>query len=79
MLRKRPGKTIKFTTLNFSHDDSVEYNGLFRNTSRRWINYPLGVMNEFINIGVELSGMELLYYGDVPNGAGLSSSASIDY
>jgi galactokinase len=36
------------------------------------------VINEFIKKGVKLSGLEFLYYGDVPNGAGLSSSASIE-
>lgn len=35
-------------------------------------------MNEFLKKNVKLSGMEMLYFGDVPNGAGLSSSASIE-
>ena len=78
LVRKRSDKTIRFATLNFNHDDSVEFSGMFKNTFRRWINYPLGVMNEFIKRGTDLAGMELLYYGDVPNGAGLSSSASIE-
>jgi galactokinase len=77
-IRQTKSKTIKFSTLNFNNDDSEELNGLFKNKSKRWINYPLGVMNEFIGKGVELTGLELLYYGDVPNGAGLSSSASIE-
>jgi galactokinase len=78
LLRKTADKNIKFSTLNFNHDDSEVYSGLFSNTSKRWINYPLGVMNEFIKKGTKLSGMDLLFYGDVPNGAGLSSSASIE-
>jgi galactokinase len=77
-LRKTSNKVMNFSTLNFTSDDSEEYNGLFINKSKRWINYPLGVMNEFIKKGIELSGFELLYFGDVPNGAGLSSSASIE-
>ncbi|HVN59474.1 MAG TPA: galactokinase [Bacteroidales bacterium] len=78
VIRKRPDRTMKFSTMNFNHDESVEYSGSFTNTSKRWINYPLGVMNEFISKGIQLSGLDLLYYGDVPNGAGLSSSASIE-
>jgi len=77
-LRKTNDNTMKFSTLNFNNDDSEPYNGLFISKSKRWINYPLGVMNEFIKKGIALSGLELLYYGDVPNGAGLSSSASIE-
>ncbi len=78
LMRKCPGNEIRFSTMNFDHDDSVAYSGTFKNTAKKWINYPLGVMNEFIKSGIELCGMELLYQGDVPSGAGLSSSASIE-
>lgn len=77
-VRKTNGNELKFSTLNFSYDETVLIKGLFENKSKKWINYPLGVMNEFMKRGVELSGMELLYWGDVPNGAGLSSSASLE-
>ena len=78
LIRKIKGNTLKFSTINFNDDSEAELNGLFKNTSKKWINYPLGVINEFIKKGVKLSGLEFLYYGDVPNGAGLSSSASIE-
>jgi galactokinase len=78
MVRKTAGSRMSFSTLNFNHDDSADYTGMFTNTGKRWINYPLGVMNEFTGRGIKLSGLDLLYYGDVPNGAGLSSSASIE-
>ena len=78
LIRKIKGNTLKFSTINFNDDSETELRGLFVNTSKKWINYPLGVINEFIKRGIELSGLEFLYYGDVPNGAGLSSSASIE-
>ena len=78
LIRKIPGKILKFSTLNFNEDTETEIKGLFVKTSEKWINYPLGVINEFLKAGVEISGLEFLYYGDVPNGAGLSSSASIE-
>lgn len=77
-IRKIKGNTLKFSTINFNEDSETEINGLFTNTGKKWINYPLGVINEFIRKGIDLCGMEFLYYGDVPNGAGLSSSASIE-
>lgn len=44
-----------------------------------WANYPKGVMKEFIDRGVEINkGFDILFYGNIPNGAGLSSSASIE-
>ena len=78
LIRKIKGNTLKFSTINFNDDFEIELNGLFKNTGKKWINYPLGVINEFIKKGINLSGLEFLYYGDVPNGAGLSSSASIE-
>ena len=78
LIRKTKSNTLNFSTINFNEDLEAELNGLFVNTSKKWINYPLGVINEFIRKEIKLSGMEFLYYGDVPNGAGLSSSASIE-
>lgn len=77
-IRKTDNKKLKFSTLNFNEDTEREINGLFVNKSKTWINYPLGVINEFLKKKIEISGLELLYFGDVPNGAGLSSSASIE-
>ena len=47
-------------------------------TGNQWTNYPLGVFQEFINLECPLQDMQLYYYGDVPDGAGLSSSAAIE-
>lgn len=77
-IRKTKENSLKFSTLNFDSDESVVLSGMFRNTSKKWINYPLGVVNEFLKRDKTITGLELLYYGDVPNGAGLSSSASIE-
>jgi galactokinase len=77
-VRKRKDKILKFSTLNFNEDAVVHIDGLFTNTGKKWINYPLGVINEFMKQDVRVSGLDMLYYGDVPNGAGLSSSASIE-
>ena len=78
VVRKNAGNKIRFSTLNFNEDAEIKIKGLFKNEKKTWINYPLGVINEFLKKNVEISGLDLLYYGDVPNGAGLSSSASIE-
>jgi len=78
LIRKTKNNILNFSTINFNDDIQTELTGLFVNTSKRWINYPLGVINEFLKKGIKISGLEFLYYGDVPNGAGLSSSASIE-
>jgi galactokinase len=78
LVRKISSNSLRFSTLNFKNDEQTELKGLFKNTGKNWINYPLGVVNEFLKKGTQLSGMEFLFFGDVPNGAGLSSSASIE-
>ncbi len=78
LIRTTGDKILKFSTLNFDEDISVQLDGLFTNTGKKWINYPLGVINEFLKKGTLFTGLEFLYHGDVPNGAGLSSSASIE-
>jgi galactokinase len=78
LVRKSVGEKLRFSTINFNDDSDTLLNGLFVNTGKKWINYPLGVINEFLKRNVKITGLELLYYGDVPNGAGLSSSASIE-
>jgi galactokinase len=78
LIRKTIGKKLRLSTANFNDDAGVLLNGLFVNSGKKWINYPLGVINEFLKRNIQISGLELLYYGDVPNGAGLSSSASIE-
>ena len=45
---------------------------------KSWTNYPVGVINEFARKGIGAPAMEMLFTGDIPNGAGLSSSASIE-
>lgn len=77
-IRRTDDKNLKFSTLNFNEDRVTELKDQFKNERKSWINYPLGVINEFLRKGKKLAGLEFLYYGDVPNGAGLSSSASIE-
>jgi len=44
-----------------------------------WANYPKGMIRYLIEDGYPItSGMDILFYGNIPNGAGLSSSASIE-
>jgi galactokinase len=78
VIRRSDEKKLKLSTLNFEDDAEIEIDGEFRKHGNRWINYPLGVLNEFISRGIEIPGFEMLFYGDVPYGAGLSSSASIE-
>ena len=44
-----------------------------------WTNYPLGVVWAFIEKGYPVDcGFDMLLFGNIPNGSGLSSSASVE-
>ena len=58
-------------------ESSVE--GLKPEREADWTNYPKGVMWAFQEKGYDVDcGMDLLLFGNIPNGSGLSSSASVE-
>ncbi len=78
VIRPTGDKVIRFASTNFDFRAEIPVDKVSEKVNSQWVNYPLGVMNELIDQGMELTGMELLFSGDIPNGAGLSSSASIE-
>lgn len=77
-LRKTKGQSIKMSSVNFEGTCEVLANKPFLNTRKTWSNYPLGVIDQFQKIEPKITGLEITFLGDVPQGAGLSSSASIE-
>lgn len=70
---------IRFQTTNFEYKAEVALNDLSRKHGDEWVNYPLGVIDQLIKRGMPINkGLDMLFSGDIPNGAGLSSSASIE-
>lgn len=81
VIKKRNDKTIKFYSENFKELGIMEINidEMEYNKEHDWANYPKGVIWAFETIGMKIdSGFDILFYGNIPNGAGLSSSASIE-
>ncbi|NOY37220.1 MAG: galactokinase [Chlorobi bacterium] len=76
----RPNKrgTFRFASTNFSFTAEIGKHRIREKVDNEWVNYPLGIVNEMISRRVSLKGADFLYHGDIPNGAGLSSSASIE-
>lgn len=77
VVRLNGSDRMHFSTTNFDQPCSVPERG-FSQQDTKWVNYPLGVMDQLVKRGFEMKGMDLLFSGDVPNAAGLSSSASIE-
>lgn len=79
--RKRNDKKLRFYSMNFEQlgvlESSVE--NLKPEKEADWTNYPKGVMWAFGEKGMKVEqGMDLVLFGNIPNGSGLSSSASVE-
>ncbi|MBQ7498997.1 MAG: galactokinase [Selenomonas sp.] len=56
-----------------------EMSGLAYDRDKGWANYPMGVVKVFEDAGHKCAhGFDILIYGTLPNGSGLSSSASLE-
>ena len=78
---KRDDSKIRLHSLNLPEKGVIEadLNHIEYKKEQDWANYPLGMIKTLQNHGYQLDhGFELLFWGDIPNGAGLSSSASIE-
>lgn len=71
---------INFRSLNVEAVYSLELTQLTSPLpNKAWANYPLGVLAQFIKRGVAIEqGYDILFWGNVPAGAGLSSSAAME-
>lgn len=78
---KRDDKKIRLYSLNFPEKGIIDadLSAISYDKKQDWANYPLGVIKTLQNHGYNINqGFELMFWGDIPNGAGLSSSASIE-
>ncbi len=81
IVRSREDRKLRFYSANFEKMGIVEtsLDDLVPNPKANWTNYPKGVMWAFEKRGYKLShGLDILIYGNIPNGSGLSSSASLE-
>ena len=79
--RKREDNKLRFYSMNFERLGMIEssLDDLKPYKEANWTNYPKGVMWAFEKRGMKLPcGMDLLLNGNIPNGSGLSSSASLE-
>ena len=79
--RRRNDNKIRLYSINLERKGVVETSlaDLVPCKEAGWTNYPKGVMWAFEQKGYKLPcGLDLAVYGDIPNGAGLSSSASLE-
>ena len=79
--RKRDDKVLRFYSANFQEVGTIEVDldNLVFSKEDNWTNYPKGVIKYLKEAGHTIdSGMDFYVFGNIPNGSGLSSSASLE-
>ncbi|MDE6844583.1 MAG: galactokinase [Lachnospiraceae bacterium] len=80
-VRKRADRKLNFYSMNFDNMGVIEssLDDLIPSEAAGWTNYPKGVMWAFAGRGMEMDcGLDIVLNGNIPNGSGLSSSASLE-
>ena len=77
-VRKRDDNKVKLVSTNFELKVEVDLNSIEFKVEDDWANYPKGVIKIMQQDGYKVGGMDIIISGNIPNGAGLSSSASLE-
>ena len=80
-VRKRADRNLIFYSMNFEEMGVIEssLDDLVPSKDANWTDYPKGVMWAFEERGMTMDcGLDIVLYGDIPSGSGLSSSASLE-
>ena len=79
--RKRNDRLVHFYSMNLDYLGVIEasLDELVNKKEYNWANYPFGVVWAFAEKGYTLDcGFDMVIWGNIPNGSGLSSSASLE-
>ena len=79
--RRRKDQELHLYSLNYPENGMIQapLSDLSYRQKDGWGNYPNGVVQTFISKNCRVScGLDILYYGDIPKGLGIGSSASIE-
>lgn len=80
-VKRRDDDLLRFFSMNFENVGVIEssLSDLKPYEEAGWTNYPKGVMWAFEQRGMKIpNGMDIVLFGNIPNGSGLSSSASLE-
>ena len=81
LVADRQDSKTQIYSMNMADKGVIEFSmsGLSYDKTKDWANYPMGVVKVFEDAGFKAGhGFDILIYGTLPNGSGLSSSASIE-
>lgn len=70
--------TVNLYSADYEAKTSFSLDNITATERLKWTNYLRGVCHQFLKAGFELRGMDIVLQGNVPQGAGLSSSAALE-
>lgn len=81
IVSKRDDNKVCLYSMNFEDLGVMEFtlDNMVNDKAHDWANYPKGVMKTIMDHGNNIThGLNVLFFGNIPNGSGLSSSASLE-
>ncbi len=76
-IRLNHTQTAKLYAYDLNESVDIEINNIAKN-DKPWANYILGVIDQFHKKGFDIQGFDCVFGGNIPHGAGLSSSAALE-
>ena len=78
LVSKNYDRKVRLYDLKYKEKDEFSLDSIKYTKIRKWSNYQRGIAKILLDVGYEIGGMDVLIFSEVPEGAGLSSSASIE-
>ncbi|MFL8968937.1 galactokinase [Helcococcus kunzii] len=76
--RKNDDNVLNLYSLNMENNGKIDLDDLVYKKENDWMNYAAGMAKYIKESGFNIGGLDVLVYGNIPNGSGLSSSASLE-
>lgn len=77
-VRRRADRLVRLVSVNYHAHSEFSLDEVAHDPDQTWSNYERGVVQILLDSGASLGGFDLAIVGDVPEGAGLSSSAAVE-
>jgi len=78
LVAKRDDKLLHLKSINLKDEIKHDLNSEIIKGGNSWTNYPMGMIKYLLELGYDVSGVDVLYVSNLPVGSGLSSSAAIE-
>jgi galactokinase len=78
LIRPSNEAVVRLASANMQFTAEIPLAELSSRVGKEWVNYPLGIFDQFRQLNIPVTGFDMLYSGDLAPSAGLSSSASIE-